>query len=458
MKKSTAPDIDRVSNLTIAEQIRGRVRESVESGRWVPGDRIPSMRSLAAHYGASLATVERAIRDLSAEGLLAGRAGRGTFVCTPPSTVPTLRMSPSRTMTTDECAHVVRNFRSQSPQAGLLLTADAPDLVGTMLDLLPGVLSELEDIDDLVCEIYGRKENGREIFNPLRQGGKLFLLPVNWGHSAVLINKDLFRKRGVPLPSRMWSFEESLELARAMTSREDNVSGFVMSENLTTFLSTVLRNNGSIFDPTGRHCRLAEPEAVGAAKYLRALAAFGAGEDRHRPQVKRDFCEGRTAMLVASTWQYDMIRHCPFEVGARPMPVGKRDIGIMIAEGYGLRKGSRSRDLAVRMLRTLAGMESWPEHAAGHPAVPFTRALQDDNEVVDVYREDLQHCRCLLFEIDPFYRTERHLDILNLLAPAIRLIRYGGMPVDDVLVQLRDQMNAFLASAGGASFFSTRML
>lgn len=416
------------------------------------------MRSLAAQYGASLATVERAIRDLSSEGLLAGRAGKGTFVCTPTPAVRTLRMSPSRTMTPDESAHVARNFRSDAPQVELSFTQDAPDLVGTMLDFLPSVSSELEDIDDLVCELYGRTQKGSDVFNPLRQGGRLSILPVNWGHSAVLINKDLFRRRGVPLPSRMWSFEESLELAKAMTVREEGIAGFVMSQNYTTFLSTVLRNNGSLFDPTGRHCRLAEPEAIRAADYMRALAAFGMGEECHRPQVKRAFSEGRIAMLMASTWQYDVLRDCRFEVGARPMPVGKRDIGILMAEGYGIRKGCRSRDLAVQMLRALAGMESWPEHAGGHPAVPFTLALQDDNEIVDVYRQELQRSRCLLFEVEPACRSERHLDILNLLAPTVRLIRYGGMPVEDILVQLRDQMNAFLSSADGASYYSTRTL
>jgi len=45
-----------------------------------PGDRLPSVRTLMAHYRAGPATVQRAIASLVARGLVEARPGRGTFV------------------------------------------------------------------------------------------------------------------------------------------------------------------------------------------------------------------------------------------------------------------------------------------------------------------------------------------------------------------------------------------
>ena len=49
------------------------------------GARLPSVRELMREHGASPVTVQRAIAALAAEGLVAPRPGRGTFVAAPPA-------------------------------------------------------------------------------------------------------------------------------------------------------------------------------------------------------------------------------------------------------------------------------------------------------------------------------------------------------------------------------------
>lgn len=62
----------------VYESLRGQIR----SGRWKPGDRLPSEADLVRSFGASRITVGRAVRELQTAGLVVRRAGSGTYVRT----------------------------------------------------------------------------------------------------------------------------------------------------------------------------------------------------------------------------------------------------------------------------------------------------------------------------------------------------------------------------------------
>jgi GntR family transcriptional regulator, arabinose operon transcriptional repressor len=65
------------------EQVYEALRQALESGRYKPGDRLPSEADLVRQYGASRITVGRAMRDLKERGLVERRVGSGTYVKTP---------------------------------------------------------------------------------------------------------------------------------------------------------------------------------------------------------------------------------------------------------------------------------------------------------------------------------------------------------------------------------------
>lgn len=55
------------------------LRDRLTSGVYPPGTRLPTVEKLAEEFGVSTITIRRAVRDLSLEGLLAGRQGLGLF-------------------------------------------------------------------------------------------------------------------------------------------------------------------------------------------------------------------------------------------------------------------------------------------------------------------------------------------------------------------------------------------
>ena len=65
------------------EKVKQEISEKIASGIWHPHDRIPSEAELVAQYGFSRMTINRALRELTDEGLLVRLQGVGTFVAEP---------------------------------------------------------------------------------------------------------------------------------------------------------------------------------------------------------------------------------------------------------------------------------------------------------------------------------------------------------------------------------------
>jgi GntR family transcriptional regulator, histidine utilization repressor len=68
------------SDLPAYEQVKAWVRQHIGSGRWRPGDPVPSEAALMQQFGISRMTVNRALRELAAEGLVTRVQGSGTRV------------------------------------------------------------------------------------------------------------------------------------------------------------------------------------------------------------------------------------------------------------------------------------------------------------------------------------------------------------------------------------------
>jgi GntR family transcriptional regulator len=72
--------IDRRSDLPVGVQVTWRLRAMIASGRLAPGDRLPSVRELAALASINPNTARAIYRRLDDDGLVEVRHGLGTFV------------------------------------------------------------------------------------------------------------------------------------------------------------------------------------------------------------------------------------------------------------------------------------------------------------------------------------------------------------------------------------------
>lgn len=72
--------IDLYSRTPIYEQIEEQIMLSINTGQYKPGDKLPSIRTLASDLGLNVNTVKRAFSELEARGITVSIQGRGIFV------------------------------------------------------------------------------------------------------------------------------------------------------------------------------------------------------------------------------------------------------------------------------------------------------------------------------------------------------------------------------------------
>jgi GntR family histidine utilization transcriptional repressor len=118
-------------NTPIFQRIKDYLLGEIAAGRWKEGDLVPSEQALVRQFGVSRMTVNRAVRELTAEQVLTRRQGAGTFV------------APKKYQATlVEIRNIADEIRSRgrvhhsSPR--LLEQASASEELAAQFDLAPG--------------------------------------------------------------------------------------------------------------------------------------------------------------------------------------------------------------------------------------------------------------------------------------------------------------------------------
>lgn len=72
--------IDQRSNSPLYEQVIDEFRKLIVAGVLTPGEKLPSVRSLASQLAINPNTIQRAYRELETQGYIYSAAGKGSFV------------------------------------------------------------------------------------------------------------------------------------------------------------------------------------------------------------------------------------------------------------------------------------------------------------------------------------------------------------------------------------------
>jgi GntR family transcriptional regulator len=72
--------LDKQLAVPLYHQLQGVLKTEIESGKWRPGEQIPTESRLAEDFGVSKITVRQALQELVDLGYIRREHGRGTFV------------------------------------------------------------------------------------------------------------------------------------------------------------------------------------------------------------------------------------------------------------------------------------------------------------------------------------------------------------------------------------------
>jgi GntR family histidine utilization transcriptional repressor len=132
-------------------QVKQHLKDGLAAGRWAPGELMPSEAELVATFGVSRMTVNRALRELQAEGLVLRTQGVGTFAA------PLHRVSSTLTISDVHDEIVARGHRHEArvhlqrpERAGAPLAAQLGLAAGA--EVFHVLIVHLEDGVPLQCE------------------------------------------------------------------------------------------------------------------------------------------------------------------------------------------------------------------------------------------------------------------------------------------------------------------
>ena len=89
------------SDLPIYAQIITQIQQRIVTGQLQPGDRLPSVRDLAAEAGVNPNTMQRAMTELERQGLVHSQRTAGRFVTQEDAVIRALREDLARTQVRD---------------------------------------------------------------------------------------------------------------------------------------------------------------------------------------------------------------------------------------------------------------------------------------------------------------------------------------------------------------------
>jgi len=80
LRESSLDESSAQASTPIFQQIKDYLVGEIATGRWKEGELVPSEQALVRQFGVSRMTVNRAVRELTAEQVLTRRQGSGTYV------------------------------------------------------------------------------------------------------------------------------------------------------------------------------------------------------------------------------------------------------------------------------------------------------------------------------------------------------------------------------------------
>jgi|GEM_PF-630891 len=199
--------------------------------------------------------------------------------------------------------------------------------------------------------------------------GKYYGLPRDIGLDAVVYNKDLFDKYGIPYPQEGWTLEDFREIAKQMTHKEDRVYGTdifkVMWEG--AMLNAGLWNYGADFandDDTAAKGYLDSPAFIEYATKVQAIVKDGSLVPSSIASTFNGdmggLMSGKIAMAHGTTFGLKTLLDAPFNWGvvSFPAPQGGEQHGWADMVQFVMSSYSKHKDAAWEFMKYLTSYEA----------------------------------------------------------------------------------------------------
>jgi len=159
-------DIDKAAPEPIYQQIKQTIKHKISNGDWIAGQKLPSENDLVVALDVSRMTINRALRELTQEGLINRVHGLGSFVADTPRHASLIELQ-------DIALEIEQGGKRHSSRVLSLATVDTPPEIAQQMKLTGAdqlyYLQAVHYQDDLPIQLESRYVNPLVVPDFIRQ-------------------------------------------------------------------------------------------------------------------------------------------------------------------------------------------------------------------------------------------------------------------------------------------------
>ncbi|MFJ2978658.1 MULTISPECIES: sugar ABC transporter substrate-binding protein [unclassified Curtobacterium] len=276
-------------------------------------------------------------------------------------------------------------------------------------------------------------------------------VPKDFDTIGVWMNKALFEKAGVAMPSKDWTWDDfqktGAELSEKLTA--DGAYGAAGGmDGQTTYYDTIFQAGGNVIDADGTKSEYDTAAAEAGLQFWTDLIASGASPSiKQLTDTTADqwFTSGKLAMYQGGSWFRSALTGTDLEkdVVVYPLPKGKEQATVIHGVSNVVSANTKNKAAAQALQVYLASKQAQQQQGDMGAVIPayegtqsaFTKTMPDAD--LQVFLDAVDYAKPL-----PVSKNTAAWNTLetNLLPSAFD----GSTPVDDVAKQLAQKMDAAL--------------
>jgi multiple sugar transport system substrate-binding protein len=327
-----------------------------------------------------------------------------------------------------------------------------PDLCELGSTFLPGLVADstLVDLTDSSADLRSSLVG----WDVASYRGRAYAIPWMLGTRALFLNDDLLRRAGVDPAKPVETWAELLAASRAVSERVSDAKGFGMNAGereilFKKFMPFAWGNGGDILDSTMTRSVIASPQNIEALRFYLSLKPWSLLD--RQEMHEEGFAKGRLGTVISGPWLVRRLSEqapaLSYTVTLMPRPAAESGTHASFAgaEVLGIFRGSRNRELALRLARFLVRPENtMPVFIATGNAFPAATASAGDSYFV-AHPRDRVFLDQLRTAVGPPLHP-RWVEIEEIVNGELEEAIYGRKTADAALRSADTRINAILSS------------
>lgn len=278
--------------------------------------------------------------------------------------------------------------------------------------------------------------------------GKTYYIPHGFNTLAIWYSTEMFAAAGVEEPTDDWTWDDFHDAATTIAKPGEVFGMHVPAEYFTSLMPWFLTNGASTLNADWTESIVAEPEAVEAARWMRALV-----EDGISPKPGGEFdaiasmAQGKLAMFAGGRWPTASVREADLvdKVKLVAWPQKTQQGSPVGWDGHPIMKASENKDAAWEWVKFLASTEAQSlEVEQGGPTVPPRRSLAESDAFLANAPEGMGKLYDALDYATPIPSPNAGNLIEQDVIDTLTQILSGNVDAEEALSALDQEINSYL--------------